>query len=81
MTAIADSIEESLRAQGRRASHIEGRRGGDWVLMDYVDFIVHVFLESKRNFYRLEQLWGDAPTVDIDSLGKQGPGPAAESVR
>ena len=63
--AIVDSIEERLRAAGRRPFHIEGRRKGDWVLMDYVDFIVHVFIEDRRRFYGLERLWGDAPQLDL----------------
>ena len=67
--AIVDSIEQRLRQEfDRRASHVEGRRLGDWVLMDYVDFVVHVFLEERRQFYRLERLWGDAPTADLSSL-------------
>ena len=67
--AIVDSIEQRLRQEfDRRASHVEGRQLGDWVLMDYVDFVVHVFLEERRQFYRLERLWGDAPTADLSSL-------------
>jgi len=63
--AIADSIEERLsRVHALRPDHVEGRRVGDWVLMDYIDFVVHVFVEHKRAFYRLERLWGDAPRVD-----------------
>jgi ribosome-associated protein len=64
--AIVDSIEERLRSElGRRPSHVEGRRTADWVLMDYVDFLVHVFQDEKRQFYRLERLWGDAPVVEL----------------
>ena len=67
--AIVDHIEERLaRETGRRPQHVEGRRGGDWVLMDYVDFVVHVFREERRDFYRLERLWGDAPTIDLSAL-------------
>ena len=67
--AIVDSIEERLRREfDRRPSHIEGRRSGDWVLMDFVDFVVHVFQEDRRQFYRLERLWGDAPSVDVSEL-------------
>jgi ribosome-associated protein len=43
---------------------VEGRRTGDWVLLDYFDFVVHVFLQEKRAFYGLERLWGDAPRVE-----------------
>ena len=64
--AIVDSIEERLRREfERRPSHVEGRRSGHWVLMDFVDFVVHVFQSDRRQFYRLERLWGDAPSVDI----------------
>ena len=68
VVAIADAIEERLVANlERHPDHVEGRRVGDWVLMDYIDFVVHVFVEEKRAFYRLERLWGDAPRVDSDS--------------
>lgn len=51
---------------GREPKHVEGRRVGEWVLMDYLDFVVHVFVDEKRRFYSLERLWGDAPRVDLD---------------
>jgi ribosome-associated protein len=67
---IADSIERKLQQElGVRPSSVEGRRGGDWVLMDYIDFVVHVFVAEKREFYRLERLWGDAPRVDLGDAG------------
>jgi ribosome-associated protein len=67
--AIADGIEERLLAELRRKPrHVEGRRTAEWVLLDYVDFVVHVFHEEKRGFYRLERLWGDAPVIDPVSL-------------
>lgn len=59
--AIADHVMESLAAQGVRAHHVEGLTQGRWVLLDYVDFVVHVFHPSLRSFYQLEGLWGDAP--------------------
>jgi len=62
--AIVDGIEERLRALGVRPSHIEGRLRANWVLMDYIDFVVHVFVEEKRQFYRLERLWGDASRIE-----------------
>jgi len=75
--AIADSIEESLHRELKlRPASVEGRLRADWILMDYIDFVVHVFLESKRSFYRLERLWGDAPIIDIP----QNQGPPAERV-
>ena len=67
--AIVDSIGERLRREfERRPSHVEGRRSGDWVLMDFIDFVVHVFQEDRRQFYRLERLWGDAPSIDVSEL-------------
>ena len=67
--AIVDSIEEQLRHEfKRRPSHVEGRRSGDWVLMDFIDFVIHVFHEDRRQFYRLESLWGDAPSIDVSGL-------------
>jgi len=75
--AIVDNIEKRLREDpGVRPSHVEGRRSGDWVLMDYVDLVVHVFRDDRRQFYRLERLWGDAPTLDLDEL-TSGAGPAS----
>jgi ribosome-associated protein len=63
--AIAQSIEENLRAVGRKPRTVEGMRSGQWVLMDYGDVVVHVFLESVRAFYDLERLWARAATVTL----------------
>lgn len=60
--AIADAIGETLeRNLGVAPGHVEGKRAGDWVLLDYIDFVVHVFLQERRAYYGLERLWGDAP--------------------
>ena len=59
--AIADRVEERLRTSGLRPLHVEGYAPAQWVLLDYGDFIVHVFLEERRRYYGLERLWGDAP--------------------
>ena len=59
--AIAEGVLEALRERGVRAHHIEGLAGGRWVLLDFVDFVVHVFHPALREFYQLEGLWGDAP--------------------
>jgi ribosome-associated protein len=61
--AIADAVEERLRANKVRPLHIEGYNRAQWVLLDYGDLVVHVFLEEPRRFYALERLWGDAPDV------------------
>lgn len=63
--AIAQSIQESLAKLGRRPRMIEGLSGGQWVLMDYGDVVVHIFLESVREFYDLERLWMRAPVVQL----------------
>lgn len=67
--AISDAVEERLAKElGREPKHVEGRRLGEWVLMDYLDFVVHIFIDDKRRFYSLERLWGDAPRVDLDGF-------------
>ena len=63
--AIADSITEALAAEGVRPAHVEGYDRSEWVLVDYFDFIVHVFSPETRAFYGLERLWGTAERVDI----------------
>ncbi len=63
--AIVDGIEQRLKAIGRRPAHIEGYAGGEWVLIDCFDFIVHVFTPETRDFYALERLWGNAERVEI----------------
>jgi len=62
--AIADAVEERLAAKfDLEPNHVEGRRHGEWVLLDYIDFVVHVFTAEKRSFFALERLWGDAPRI------------------
>jgi ribosome-associated protein len=63
--SIADSIIEGLKRDGVRPDHVEGLPGGRWVLIDYIDFVVHVFHPAARSFYQLELLWGDAPRLDV----------------
>jgi len=67
--AIADEIEFRLKREyGAYASSVEGRRVGEWILLDYFDFVVHVFLEEKRAFYDIERLRKSAQKLDIDQL-------------
>jgi ribosome-associated protein len=61
--AIADAVLERMRAEKVRPLHMEGYNRGQWVLLDYGDFVVHIFQEEPRKFYALERLWGDAPDV------------------
>jgi ribosome-associated protein len=63
--AIADSVEETLRAAKVRPAHVEGYDRADWVLMDFFTFIVHVFTPQTRAFYALERLWGDAEKIEV----------------
>ena len=59
--SIAEHILDELKKGGHRPDHVEGLNGGRWVLLDYIDFVVHVFHPAARDFYQLETLWGDAP--------------------
>jgi ribosome-associated protein len=61
---IAEEIERSVRDKGLRPVRREGEREGHWVLLDFVDFVAHVFLDEDREFYDLERLWSDAPRVE-----------------
>ena len=63
--AISNSVEEELRKAGRRPSHIEGYSSAEWILLDYGDFIVHVFSAASRRFYDLERLWRDGKRADL----------------
>lgn len=63
--AIAEAVEEKLTAEGYKPWHVEGREGRRWVLLDYVELVVHVFHEHTREYYLLERLWGDARRVDL----------------
>ncbi len=63
--AIADEIVEQLKNQGTRAARVEGYNTAEWVLVDYGDFVVHVFEDKARRFYDLERLWRDATRVEI----------------
>ena len=63
--AIADHILEELEESEMRPWHVEGRERAHWVLLDYVDFVVHIFQPETRQFYGLERLWGDAETLEI----------------
>jgi ribosome-associated protein len=73
--AIAEEVDLRLRAAGRRPLHVEGAGDSEWVLLDYGDFIVHLFTEDKRRYYALDALWGDARRVEASELGpKVDPG-------
>ena len=63
--AIADSVEEALKAQKQRPSLVEGYPRAEWVLLDYFDFVVHVFSKHARDFYALDRLWGSAIRTEV----------------
>ena len=63
--AIADEVEARLKKEGTRPARIEGYKTAEWVLLDYGDFIVHVFEDKARRFYDLERLWRDAAQVEL----------------
>lgn len=63
--AVSNAVEEILLKRGKRPLHIEGYSSAEWILLDYGDFIVHVFSAASRRFYDLERLWRDAPRVEV----------------
>ena len=65
--SISDHVAKQLRKEGTRAVHTEGSREARWVLIDYIDFVVHVFHPEMRSFYQLETLWGDAPRHEFEA--------------
>src|SRR5580698_2492698 len=66
--AIADEVELRLKTAGLRPAHVEGYKQAEWILVDYVDFIVHVFSEKARKFYDLERLWKSAKRLEPSEL-------------
>jgi ribosome-associated protein len=74
VSAIADHVEQTLKAKGIKPIGIEGLQEGHWVLMDYGDVLIHVFYEPVRMFYDLEGLWSDAKRIEIgDDNGRVHP--------
>ena len=65
--AIADAVMEALAADGVKPAHVEGYDRSEWILLDYFDFIVHVFAPETRMFYGLERLWGNAERIEVVS--------------
>jgi ribosome-associated protein len=63
---VAEAVRLTLRAHGVRPRHTEGSAESGWLLLDYGDVVVHVFLEATRGFYALERLWGDAPLLSVE---------------
>ncbi len=65
LKALADAAELAMKQEGIYPHHIEGHRGGTWILQDYGDVILHLFSEEAREFYALDRMWADATTIDI----------------
>jgi ribosome-associated protein len=63
--SVAEKVIEELKKEGSAVHHVEGLQQGRWVLLDYVDFVVHLFHPTLRQFYQLERLWGDAEVVEV----------------
>ena len=70
VSAIGDHVVDELKREGVRPFGVEGMRGGRWVLLDYVDFVIHIFHPAAREFYQLERLWGDAPMRQLVADGQ-----------
>lgn len=68
LKALADAGEKAMKDQGILPHHVEGHRGGTWILQDYGDVVVHVFDKEARAFYDLDRLWADAKTVDLSDV-------------
>jgi len=68
---IAEHIEETLKKEGVRPLHVEGHTEGEWILLDYVDFVVHIFTTRAREFYDLERLWRSGKRRDAHELAAQ----------
>jgi ribosome-associated protein len=66
--AISDEVEERLEKAGLHPTHVEGYSQAEWVLLDYVDFVVHVFSEKARKYYDLERLWKSAKKMGVEDL-------------
>jgi len=66
--AICDEVEDRLRRTGLRPAHVEGYNQAEWVLLDYVDFVVHIFSEKARKYYDLERLWKSARRMEASDL-------------
>jgi ribosome-associated protein len=82
--AIADEVELRLKSAGLRPTHVEGYNQAEWVLVDYVDFVVHVFSEKARKFYDLERLWKTAKRLEpaeLKSAPKKRKAPTAPAAR
>jgi ribosome-associated protein len=70
--SIGEHIIDQMKKEGNRVQHVEGLEKGRWVLLDFVDFVVHIFHPTLRNFYQLERLWADAESVALAGDARAG---------
>lgn len=70
LKTVVEAIEAALETRGVRLLHSEGLPESGWLLLDYGDVVVHVFLDETRSFYALERLWGDAPLLSVEGVGR-----------
>ena len=75
--AIADGIQDALAQKGLKPALTEGYERAQWILIDYFDFIVHIFSPATREYYALERLWGDAKKIEIGAESRQAGKPAS----
>jgi ribosome-associated protein len=71
VNAIVDEVEEKMRLAGHKPARREGAREGRWTLLDFVDIVVHIQHQDERNFYALDKLWRDCPTIEVDLDGDE----------
>lgn len=69
--SIVDEVEDALRELGAKPARREGQREGRWVLIDFIDIVVHVQHDDEREFYELERLWKDCPAIDLGAVGTE----------
>ena len=70
--AIADHVERQARSLGWRLHHREGYEEGSWILLDFIDLVIHIFLPETRSYYNLEMLWSDAPALEFSDGADDG---------
>ena len=70
--SIGEHVLADMKREGSPAHHVEGLEKGRWVLLDFVDFVVHIFHPTLRSFYQLERLWGDAERIPLDGVQCSG---------
>lgn len=78
--AISDEVDQKLSSIGQQPAHVEGYNQAEWILLDYVDFVVHIFSANARKFYDLERLWKSAKHISLEELKRPKRVPARKTV-